>query len=85
MWRYSLLGKPEPLLSKDMKMKIYSVARFYSETGNDADHRTEDKNIFGNQPCGNPHVSGSGLLSGIKYIVNNLVNCALRSVDIVFM
>ena len=30
MWRYSVLRQHELLLSKDMKMKIYSIARLYS-------------------------------------------------------
>ena len=28
MWRYSVLRQPEPMLSKDMKMKIYSIVGF---------------------------------------------------------
>jgi len=30
MWRYSVLRKPGLVLSKDMKMKIYSIAGLYS-------------------------------------------------------
>ena len=33
MWRYSVLRKPGLMLSKDMKMKIYSTAGLYSEAG----------------------------------------------------
>ena len=33
MWQYSVLRQPELLLSKDMKMKIYSITGLYSEVG----------------------------------------------------
>jgi hypothetical protein len=33
MWRYSVLRLPGLLLSKDMKMKIYSIAWLYSLAG----------------------------------------------------
>jgi hypothetical protein len=33
MWRYSVLRKPGLLLSKDMKMKIYSIAGLCSYVG----------------------------------------------------
>jgi len=33
LWRYSVIRHPELLLSKDMKMKIYSIAGFYSSDG----------------------------------------------------
>jgi len=33
MWRYSVLRQPKPLPSKDMKMKIYSIAGLHSSVG----------------------------------------------------
>jgi len=33
MWRYSMLRMPGLMLSKDMKMKIYSIVGLYTSTG----------------------------------------------------
>src|SRR5436190_1215027 len=50
MWRYSMLRNPGPLLSKDMKMKIYSNAVFYSSVGYVAEQCYIDLNMFVKPP-----------------------------------
>jgi len=50
MWRYSVLRKPGLLLSKDMKMKIYSIAGLYSSAGYDAQQRYVDEDLFAKPP-----------------------------------
>jgi hypothetical protein len=50
MWRYSALRKPGLMLSKDMKMKIYSIAGLYSSVGYVAEHRYIDEDIFVKPP-----------------------------------
>jgi len=50
MWRYSVLRKPGLMLSKDMKMKIYSIAGLYSEAGYVAEQRYEVEDLFVKPP-----------------------------------
>jgi len=50
MWRYSVLRKPGLMLSKDMKMKIYSTAWIYSSVEYVAEQRYVDQNIFVKPP-----------------------------------
>ena len=50
MWRYSVLRQPELLLSKDMKMKIYSIAGLYSSVRYVAEQRYIDEDIFVKPP-----------------------------------
>jgi len=55
MWRYSVLRLPGLLLSKDMKMKIYSKAELYSAVGYIAEQRYIDQYIFVKPPYSQTH------------------------------
>jgi len=50
MWRYSVLRKPGLMLTKDMKMKIYSIAWICSSVGYVAEQRYIDEDIFVKPP-----------------------------------
>ena len=61
MWRYSVLRKPGLMLSKDMKMKIYSIAGLYSSVGYVAEQRYIDEDIFVSRHIAKPLVVRSFL------------------------
>ena len=50
MWRYSVLRKPDMLLIKDNKLKLYSIAGIYSSAGYTAEHCYIDQFIFVKPP-----------------------------------
>ena len=60
MWRYSVLRKPGLMLSKDMKMKIYSIAWLYSSVDMSLSSDISMRIYSLSRHIAKPHVSGLG-------------------------